>query len=817
MEPRFGADFSRVRVHTDGGAVQMSRDLQAQAFTTGQDIYFGAGRYDPGSEDGKRLLAHELTHVVQQNSGVNGNQLQCQGNSDSLSETDAGDLQSHDESGPLNQFPESPESYQEYTVLWIAEFAPGQEEVLRFFNPLQGNYYQEHSDSTEGYASYNPQTRYTVGNSWPTGVYLRQRGQIQLYQPGDSVQLRSGDEILALRNPSETATLPGIPDFNQEGATSEIRLVRQQQPVPPDGRFPGITVEPLVREVVPGSKVSYTLHRTDTSPEDRYHWFVENDPVQVDQRRDQNPLEYLRTFSRKSGPGGVGIQTWQNAEWGFPGNHTVVCEVSPANQQGTIRYEYVQVVRQADAHAVELFDQLSVPEISPELYVGLLELQKAQISQQGGDTEALETAIAEARQRLEVSTDGESQSQALPLRVVLVPTEQPQPIPLQVYAKPVGDREWALIDFTDPDNIRTYTGTADRGVEGPQTAQSALNAAWEHFVADNPLPAGQLVAEPPTDLGFESGVRWNEASNGQSRWAWFSQRLSEIGLVAGLGAIALTVAPIPGSRVAAALLLVSGVAGAGAAGLNIADRLEHGSFEWDTQTALDLLDLAGSLALGVGGAITLGGRALSVTRLQSAVLISEGVDTGTELASGVILSALHYQRIQAICTDSNLSQEDKEALILAELRQAIATGGLILLGTLSAGSSSPRPNSGPGRWRSVARRDGPSLEHQARMSGQQINRVNGRAYIDEYEVNGVMFDDFQNGRLIDYKDDYSNFIDPNTGEFRTWFRGKGELIQEANRQVGAANGIPVEWYVGQDQLDAFQAALGNIPGLTVLP
>jgi hypothetical protein len=69
MEPRFGADFSGVRVHTSGEAVQMNKDLRAQAFTHGQDIYLGAGRYEPGTTAGKRLLAHELTHVVQQTGG----------------------------------------------------------------------------------------------------------------------------------------------------------------------------------------------------------------------------------------------------------------------------------------------------------------------------------------------------------------------------------------------------------------------------------------------------------------------------------------------------------------------------------------------------------------------------------------------------------------------------------------------------------------------------------------------------------------------------------------------------------------------------
>jgi hypothetical protein len=66
MELRFGADFSGVRVHTGDEATQLNRKLSAQAFTHGQDIYLGEGRYAPSSSAGKRLLAHELTHVVQQ-------------------------------------------------------------------------------------------------------------------------------------------------------------------------------------------------------------------------------------------------------------------------------------------------------------------------------------------------------------------------------------------------------------------------------------------------------------------------------------------------------------------------------------------------------------------------------------------------------------------------------------------------------------------------------------------------------------------------------------------------------------------------------
>ncbi|RQH18190.1 eCIS core domain-containing protein, partial [Okeania hirsuta] len=66
MEPRFGYDFSNVRVHTDDRAASAARDLNAQAFTVGQDIFFGSGRYAPESTVGKQLFAHELVHTLQQ-------------------------------------------------------------------------------------------------------------------------------------------------------------------------------------------------------------------------------------------------------------------------------------------------------------------------------------------------------------------------------------------------------------------------------------------------------------------------------------------------------------------------------------------------------------------------------------------------------------------------------------------------------------------------------------------------------------------------------------------------------------------------------
>src|SRR5450432_2240770 len=70
MESSIGADFSGVRIHNNNAAAQLSDNLGAQAFTHGNDIYFNSGKYDTGSSEGKHLLAHELTHTVQQGASV---------------------------------------------------------------------------------------------------------------------------------------------------------------------------------------------------------------------------------------------------------------------------------------------------------------------------------------------------------------------------------------------------------------------------------------------------------------------------------------------------------------------------------------------------------------------------------------------------------------------------------------------------------------------------------------------------------------------------------------------------------------------------
>ena len=72
FEPCFGTDFGDVRVHSDTRAAHVAQSVNARAFTLGRDVVFGAGQYALGASEGRRLMAHELTHVVQQ-SGKNRN------------------------------------------------------------------------------------------------------------------------------------------------------------------------------------------------------------------------------------------------------------------------------------------------------------------------------------------------------------------------------------------------------------------------------------------------------------------------------------------------------------------------------------------------------------------------------------------------------------------------------------------------------------------------------------------------------------------------------------------------------------------------
>ncbi len=121
-----------------------------------------------------------------------------------------------------------------------------------------------------------------------------------------------------------------------------------------------------------------------------------------------------------------------------------------------------------------------------------------------------------------------------------------------------------------------------------------------------------------------------------------------------------------------------------------------------------------------------------------------------------------------------------------------------------------------GEWVEVARA-WHGLEHQSIMAQKQIHVRNGKTYIEEYRLNGVYFDNFKDGILYDYKEYMPQFIDPNTGHFYEWWKGIDEALEKAPKQIKAANGAPVVWQVGKEQVEAYNRIIGDFKGVEVIP
>ena len=141
LQEAMGADLSGVRVHTDGEADQMSRSVGALAFTTGNDIFFSQGAYNPSSQEGMRTLAHEATHVVQQAAGpVAGTQ------------TDMGVAVSD----PSDSFEQEAEANAEAVLATAAPATPAAAQTLQRAGveeePLQGRFVQraEEEEALQG-------------------------------------------------------------------------------------------------------------------------------------------------------------------------------------------------------------------------------------------------------------------------------------------------------------------------------------------------------------------------------------------------------------------------------------------------------------------------------------------------------------------------------------------------------------------------------------------------------------------------------------------------------------------------------------------
>lgn len=213
MEPRFGADFSQVRVHTDSQAVQMNRELGAQAFTHGNDIYYGSGK-SPGND---HLTAHELTHTIQQ-MGANSLQTQSTLSTPSAQISRMGD--------PLIQgkYLEDPKLFYDHTYIgfFTSRGLHGEiDKKLKEYNQLQRN---DIYDVDLNYIDQKLRMLLSLGDvieTWVNEYFQNQDGQQKRLDPTLQLQEEIENEIKAL--------LIGRSDFQEDSREQVEDQLRGQE------------------------------------------------------------------------------------------------------------------------------------------------------------------------------------------------------------------------------------------------------------------------------------------------------------------------------------------------------------------------------------------------------------------------------------------------------------------------------------------------------------------------------------------------------------------------------------------------------------
>ncbi|HEX5707338.1 MAG TPA: hypothetical protein VFX96_08580 [Pyrinomonadaceae bacterium] len=492
--------------------------------------------------------------------------------------------------------------------------------------------------------------------------------------------------------------------FRALRVVSPERVQTQLYPQTEAGRDPSIIIDPPAAEIVPGTQITYRFnpgHYIASGPP-TVRVFSVNDPAAV-----------------RSGQVGETSGTRETYEGNFvasaEGRHTIVFEVQYEGQPPTY-YTYNQLVRSADAAARSALLRMPGTASDPDLYLTLVEQQITATEERigtlrtnGGSADEIENLeqllgqLRETREEVPSKLNDGATARPIPMQAVLIPTETAQPIPLQLYAKPLGNNRWAIVDITNPTDAREYTGSGS-------TPEEAIRSAWSEFISSNNLPAGQIAATPPRipptyerpagfpeTLNFGPQEVWNQHSDGQSDFKTWANGLGWFSLAAAVVGVGLLFVP-GGQPFALGAFAAAGVTGAASGGLSIYDRVRYGNFElWSLDTALDLLSIVGGLASAGGAAAGISNlvRAGATTatladgtvvtlrqadRLGRFVAISTGLDQGSNVAGGVIIAAAYLDQISRINSNPNLTAEQKQQQTQAVLNQAMMFGGIVVVG-----------------------------------------------------------------------------------------------------------------------------------------
>lgn len=401
------------------------------------------------------------------------------------------------------------------------------------------------------------------------------------------------------------------------------------------------------------------------------------------------------------------------------GTHQIVYEVRFGDGPPEY-YTYAQEVAAPETVAARALDALEGAPPQPSLLaIGLdrrIEMGEEHLAALRADPRADDDEIAfteraleelrEARENIPARLAEDAIAEAVPIRSVLIAGDNGAVVPLQLYARPMENGRWAIVDVTDPSDIRVYEGDeADDPAAG-------LDSAWDDFIANNDLPGGRIAASRPVVGGGYENERiatalealpnddgWHRDSDGRSGFQAWRDNLGIASIaLAGLGVVALAAAPFTGGTTAAAapwLFGAAGVTGAASAGFNVADRVRHGEFEWrDTETALDMIGIVGGFTAVGSSALTIArrgtttviaanGARVSVSEVDDFgrwLMLSSQADTVAGGAGAVIVTREYLREIEAVRGDPTLSEAQKEERVAALTREAAAVGGLMVLG-----------------------------------------------------------------------------------------------------------------------------------------
>lgn len=319
-----------------------------------------------------------------------------------------------------------------------------------------------------------------------------------------------------------------------------------------------------------------------------------------------------------------------------------------------------------------------------------------------------------------------------PITAVLTVDENSVTVPLNLQIEPNLDETghpghgWIITDMTNPTNPRSFT-----------TDSGSIDEAFEKFLSDSNLPPGQIAAYNP-----ETGEEMTGYADGSSTWQKFSTGLgvASIGFFVVGGLVYLTT-PVtgPGGVAGGSWFVAAGVAAAGSAVLNTADRVEHGQFELASrETFFDAVDI-------IGGATVVGG---TVVRSGKWVAIATGVDNVTEGASVILVVNEYYDRIEQIKNDPSLDPAERQAALDALYIEAIGTGAIVYLGGRAGRQSSPGAGTQgiPGGGAN-ARPDlnGAKLDELVGTHGRNRVRWAGRTEANEIPLNETEIDELLTG------------------------------------------------------------------------